>query len=75
MPTFGNRRESPSDSNHGQVDAVSRDRQRQQQLSVQLPYITKIETIGYDHNSDDIHLTTAGQLALDPVIAAALPAP
>ena len=66
MPTFGNRRESPSDSNHGQVDAVSRDRQRQQQVSVQLPYITKIETIGYDHNSDDIHLTTAGQLAFGP---------
>jgi hypothetical protein len=48
---------------------------RQQQLSVQMPYLTKIETIGYDYNSDDIHLTTAGQLALGPVIAAALPAP
>jgi hypothetical protein len=52
-----------------------RDVVRQQQLSVQLPYLTKIETIGYDYNSDDIHLTTAGQLALGPVIAAALPAP
>ena len=52
-----NRRE-PSDSNHGQVDAVSRDRQRQQQVSVPLPYIAKIETISYDHNSNDIHLTT-----------------
>jgi hypothetical protein len=48
---------------------------RQQQLSVQLPYLTGIETIGYDYKSDDIHLTTAGQLALGPVIAAALPAP
>jgi hypothetical protein len=52
-----------------------RDVVRQQQLSVQLPYLTKIETIGYDYNSDDIHLTTAGQLAFGPVIAAALPAP
>jgi hypothetical protein len=52
-----------------------RDVVRQQQLSVQLPYVTKIETIGYDYSSDDIHLTTAGQLALGPVIAAALPAP
>ena len=52
-----------------------RDVVRQQQLSMQLPYITKIETIGYDYNSDDIHLTTAGQLALGPVIAGALPAP
>ncbi|MGB9349510.1 MAG: sialate O-acetylesterase, partial [Pseudolabrys sp.] len=52
-----------------------RDVVRQQQLSVQLPYLTKIETIGYDYNSDDIHLTTAGQLALGPVIASALPAP
>jgi hypothetical protein len=52
-----------------------RDVVRQQQLSVQLPYLTKIETIGYDYKSDDIHLTTAGQLALGPVIAAALPAP
>jgi ABC-type lipoprotein release transport system permease subunit len=52
-----------------------RDVVRQQQLSVQLPYLTRIETIGYDYNSDDIHLTTAGQLALGPVIAAALPAP
>jgi Carbohydrate esterase, sialic acid-specific acetylesterase len=52
-----------------------RDVVRQQQLSVQMPYLTKIETIGYDYNSDDIHLTTAGQLALGPVIAAALPAP
>jgi hypothetical protein len=50
-----------------------RDVVRQQQLSVQLPYLTKIETIGYDYNSDDIHLTTAGQLAFGP--AAALPAP
>jgi carbohydrate esterase-like sialic acid-specific acetylesterase len=52
-----------------------RDVVRQQQLSVQLPYLTRIETIGYDYKSDDIHLTTAGQLALGPVIAAALPAP
>jgi hypothetical protein len=52
-----------------------RDVIRQQQLSVKLPYLTRIETIGYDYKSDDIHLTTAGQLALGPVIAAALPAP
>ena len=52
-----------------------RDVVRQQQSSVQMPYLTKIETIGYDYKSDDIHLTTAGQLALGPVIAAALPAP
>lgn len=52
-----------------------RDVVRQQQLSVQMPYLTKIETIRYDYYSDDIHLTTAGQLALGPVIAAALPAP
>src|SRR5262245_29347061 len=52
-----------------------RDVVRQQQLSVQLPYLTKIGIIGYDYSSDDIHLTTAGQLALGPVIAAALPAP
>jgi Carbohydrate esterase, sialic acid-specific acetylesterase len=52
-----------------------RDVVREQQLSVQLPYLTKIETIGYDYYSDDVHMTTAGQLALGPVIAAALPAP
>jgi hypothetical protein len=52
-----------------------RDMVRQQQLSVQLPYLTKIEAFGYDYSSDDIHLTTAGQIALGPVIAAALPSP
>jgi hypothetical protein len=52
-----------------------RDVVRQQQLSVNMPYLTKIETIGYDYSSEDIHLTTAGQLALGPVIAADLPAP
>ena len=48
---------------------------RQQQLSVQMPYLTKIETIGYDHYRDNVHLTTLGQLELGPVIATALPAP
>jgi hypothetical protein len=52
-----------------------RDVVRQQQLSVQIPYLTKLETIGYDYYTDDIHLTTAGQLAIGRVIAAALPAP
>ena len=52
-----------------------RDIVREQQLSVEMPYLTRIETIGYDYYSDDIHLTTAGQLALGPVIAVALPAP
>jgi len=52
-----------------------RDVVRQQQFSVNMPYLTKIETIGYDYSSEDIHLTTAGQLALGPVIAADLPAP
>jgi hypothetical protein len=52
-----------------------RDVVRQQQLSVQMPYLTKIETIGYDHYSDGIHLTTLGQLALGPVIATALASP
>jgi hypothetical protein len=52
-----------------------RDVVRQQQLSVEMPYLTKIETIGYDYYRDDIHMTTAGQLALGPVIAAALPPP
>lgn len=52
-----------------------RDVVREQQLAVDLPYLTKIETIGYEYDSDDIHVTTAGQLALGPVIAAALPAP
>lgn len=56
-------------------DYPYRDIVRQQQLSVDLPYLTKIETIGYDYYGDDIHLTTAGQLALGPVVAAALPAP
>ena len=52
-----------------------RDVVRQQQLSVQMPYLIKIETIGYDYYEDDIHMTTKGQLALGPVIAAALPMP
>jgi len=52
-----------------------RDIVREQQLSVQIPYLTKIETIGYDYYRDDIHLTTRGQLALGPVIAKALAAP
>jgi hypothetical protein len=49
--------------------------QIQQQLSVQMPYLTKLETIGYNYYADDVHLTTAGQLAIGKVIAAALPAP
>lgn len=52
-----------------------RDIVREQQLSVQIPYLTKIETIGYDYYEDDIHLTTRGQLALGPVIAKALASP
>jgi hypothetical protein len=40
-----------------------------------MPYLTKLETIGYNYYADDIHLTTAGQLAIGKVIAAALPAP
>ncbi len=52
-----------------------RDVVRQQQLSVEMPYLTKIETIGYDYYSDDIHMTTAGQLGIGQAIAAALPAP
>jgi Carbohydrate esterase, sialic acid-specific acetylesterase len=52
-----------------------RDVVREQQLSVQVRHLTKIETTGYDYFSDDIHLTTAGQLALGPVIAKALPSP
>ena len=50
-----------------------RDIVREQQLSVEMPHLTRIETIGYEYHSDDIHLTTAGQLAIGPVIAAALP--
>ena len=56
-------------------DFPYRDIVREQQLSVELPYLTKIETIGYDYYADDIHMTTPGQLALGPVIAAALPPP
>jgi carbohydrate esterase-like sialic acid-specific acetylesterase len=52
-----------------------RDIVREQQLSVEMPYLTKIETIGYSYYDDDIHLTTAGQLALGPALAAALPPP
>ena len=52
-----------------------RDIVRGQQLSVQILYLTKIETIGYDYYEDDIHLTTRGQLALGPVIAKALASP
>jgi hypothetical protein len=52
-----------------------RDIVREQQLSVQIPYLTKIETIGYDYYEDDIHLTTRGQLSLGPVIAKALASP
>jgi carbohydrate esterase-like sialic acid-specific acetylesterase len=52
-----------------------RDIVRQQQLTVQMPYLTKLETVGYDYDSDNIHLTTAGQLAIGQAIAAALPAP
>ena len=52
-----------------------RDIVREQQLSVQSRYLTKIETTGYDYSRDDIHLTTAGQLSLGPVIAKALPSP
>jgi hypothetical protein len=52
-----------------------RDIVREQQLAVEMPYLTKIETIGYEYDSDDIHMTTAGQLALGPAIAAALPPP
>jgi len=40
-----------------------------------MPYLTKLETIGYNYYADDIHLTTADQLAIGKVIAAALPAP
>jgi hypothetical protein len=52
-----------------------RDVVRQQQLTVQMPYLTKLETVGYDYDSDNIHLTTTGQLAIGQAIAAALPAP
>jgi hypothetical protein len=52
-----------------------RDVVREQQLSVQMPYLTKIETTGYEYSRRDIHLTTAGQLELGPVIARALAAP
>lgn len=52
-----------------------RDLVRDQQLSVQMPNLTKVETDGYSYNSDDIHMSTAGQLALGPAIAAALSAP
>ena len=52
-----------------------RDIVRAQQLAVDLPNLTKIETVGYEYDSDEIHMTTAGQLALGPVIAAALPPP
>jgi hypothetical protein len=52
-----------------------RDIVRAQQLAVDLPNLTKIETIDYEYDSDDIHMTTAGQLKLGPVIAASLPPP
>ena len=52
-----------------------RDVVRQQQLSLQMPSLTKIETIGYDYDNGDTHLTTAGQLALGPVMARALAQP
>jgi hypothetical protein len=52
-----------------------RDIVREQQLSVKMRYLTKIETIGYSYYRDDIHLTTAGQLALGPVIGKALTTP
>jgi hypothetical protein len=48
---------------------------RQQQLSVQMPYLTKVDTSRYEYYNDDVHMTTLGQLALGPAIAAALPAP
>jgi Carbohydrate esterase, sialic acid-specific acetylesterase len=52
-----------------------RDIVREQQLSVQMRNLTKIETSGYEYYRDDIHLTTAGQLALGPVIEKALATP
>jgi hypothetical protein len=52
-----------------------RDIVRAQQLAVDLPNLTKIETSGYDYDRDDIHMTTAGQLKLGPAIARSLPAP
>ena len=52
-----------------------RDIVREQQLSVKMRNLTKIETSGYEYYGDDIHLTTAGQLALGPVIEKALATP
>jgi hypothetical protein len=52
-----------------------RDIVRAQQLSVKMQNLTKIETIAYDYSRDGIHLTTAGQLALGPVIAKAIATP
>ena len=52
-----------------------RDIVRAQQLSVKMRNLTKIETIAYDYSRDGIHLTTAGQLALGPVIAKAIATP
>jgi hypothetical protein len=52
-----------------------RDIVREQQLSVKMRNLTKIETTGYEYYRNDIHLTTAGQLALGPVIEKALATP
>jgi Carbohydrate esterase, sialic acid-specific acetylesterase len=48
---------------------------RDQQRSVNIPGVIKIETDGYERKEDGIHFTTRGQLALGAQLARVLPVP
>jgi hypothetical protein len=48
---------------------------REQQNSVNIPGVIKIEADGYERKKDGMHFTTKGQLAMGAALAALLPAP
>jgi hypothetical protein len=48
---------------------------REQQNSVNIPGVIKIEADGYERKKDGMHFTTKGQLAIGAALAALLPAP
>jgi Carbohydrate esterase, sialic acid-specific acetylesterase len=48
---------------------------RDQQRSVDIPGVIKIETDGYERNEDGIHFSTRGQLAFGAQLARVLPGP
>ncbi|MGB6968539.1 MAG: sialate O-acetylesterase [Methyloceanibacter sp.] len=48
---------------------------REQQWSVNIPGVIKIEADGYERKADGVHFTTRGQLAFGAALASLLPAP